>query len=153
MFAINFAEMGARDLSFLSCLAYGKFGITAVIRRALAVLQAFIIIRSSMSPSFTSPGAVDWIMKTSSSRTDSPIVTDVSWFEYCTTRTLVRSIPSLEIVRKSCTQVQSFCLCFHLASVVLAHRRSYMNERVEITHTCPQLSEPEEDDYCPSRAS
>ena len=82
-----------------------------------------------MSPSFTSPGAVDWIMKTSSSRTDSPIVTDVSWFEYCTTRTLVRSIPSLEIVRKSCIQVRSFCFCFHLASIVLAHRRSYLDEK------------------------
>jgi len=34
------AVMGARDLSFLSCLEYGKQGITAVIRLAEAVLQA-----------------------------------------------------------------------------------------------------------------
>jgi hypothetical protein len=34
------AVIGARDLSFLSCLEYGKQGITAVIRLAEAVLQA-----------------------------------------------------------------------------------------------------------------
>lgn len=56
--------MGARDLSFLSCLAYGKLGMTAVIRRAEAVLQALIIMRSSMRPSLMSPGAVDWRMNT-----------------------------------------------------------------------------------------
>lgn len=32
----------------------------------------------------------------SSSRTDSPIVTEVSWFEYCKTMILVSSMPSLE---------------------------------------------------------
>lgn len=47
----------------------------------LAVLQAQIMISSSISPSLTSPVAVDWMMKTSSSRTDSPTVKDVSWFE------------------------------------------------------------------------
>lgn len=31
----------------------------------------------------------------SSSRTDSPIVTEVSWFEYCKTMILVSSMPSL----------------------------------------------------------
>lgn len=64
MFAINFAEIGARLLSFLSCRAYGKLGMTAVIRLAEAVLQALIIIRSSMRPSLISPGAVDCRMKT-----------------------------------------------------------------------------------------
>ena len=39
-------------------------GMTAVIRRAEAVLQALIIIRSSMSPSLMSPGAVLCKMKT-----------------------------------------------------------------------------------------
>jgi len=38
--------------------------MTAVMRRAEAVLQAFIMIRSSMRPSLMSPGAVDWSMKT-----------------------------------------------------------------------------------------
>lgn len=37
-------------LPFLSCLAYGKFGITAVIRRADAVRHAWIMMRSSMRP-------------------------------------------------------------------------------------------------------
>ena len=107
-----------RTLSFLSCRAYGKFGLpksasgnamsiearrgahmTAVILLALwtsqrlagrgglrregylAVRQAEIMIRSSIRPSFTSPVAVDWTMKTSSSRTDSPTVKEVSWLE------------------------------------------------------------------------
>lgn len=36
----HLAVIGALDLSFLSCLAYGKQGMTAVIRLADAVLQA-----------------------------------------------------------------------------------------------------------------
>jgi sugar phosphate permease len=48
MFATNFAVMGALLLSFLSCLAYGKRGITAVILFALAILHACIIMQSSM---------------------------------------------------------------------------------------------------------
>ena len=44
-------------------------------------VQAWIMINSSISPSLMSPGAVDWMTKTSSSRTDSPTVTLVSWFE------------------------------------------------------------------------
>ena len=40
------AVMGARDLSFLSCLEYGKQGITAVIRLAEAVLQAVTLALS-----------------------------------------------------------------------------------------------------------
>lgn len=75
--------MGARLLSFLSCRAYGKFGMTAVMRRAEAVrpvnaqwvspyvlmrrgrkvvlahVHAWIMIRSSIKPSLMSPGAVD----------------------------------------------------------------------------------------------
>ena len=35
-----------------------RFGMTAVIRRAEAVLQALIMMRSSMRPSLMSPGAV-----------------------------------------------------------------------------------------------
>lgn len=70
IFAISLAEMGARDLSFLSCRAYGKFGITAVILRADAVLQALIIINNSIKPSLISPGAVDWIMNTVTSVSD-----------------------------------------------------------------------------------
>src|SRR5579871_2373520 len=102
---MSLAVIGARDLSFLSCLAYGKFGITAVIRLADAVLHALIMIRSSMRPSLISPGAVDCRIKTSSSRTDSPIVTDVSWFEYWRTRTLVNSIASLlESVHLGCEE-------------------------------------------------
>lgn len=34
--------------------------MTAVIRRAEAVLQALIMMRSSIRPSLMSPGAVDW---------------------------------------------------------------------------------------------
>ena len=68
MFAISLAVMGALDLSFLSCRAYGKFGITAVIRRAEAVLQALMIMRSSIRPSLMSPGAVDCRTKTGSHR-------------------------------------------------------------------------------------
>lgn len=84
--------------------------MTAVMRRAEAVLHALMMIRSSMRPSLMSPGAVDWRTKTrrngvasvcgerevgfegvggkggesgganvpSSSRTDSPMVTEVS---------------------------------------------------------------------------
>ena len=40
MLATSLAVIGARLLSFLSCRAYGNRGITAVIRLALAILQA-----------------------------------------------------------------------------------------------------------------
>jgi hypothetical protein len=39
------------------------------------------MINSSINPSLTSPVEVDCTMKTSSSRTDSPTVKEVSWFE------------------------------------------------------------------------
>lgn len=61
-------------LSFLSCLAYGKHGITAVTREAEAILQALIMIRSSIKLSLTSPLPLCTIY-TSSPRTDSPIST------------------------------------------------------------------------------
>lgn len=63
-----------------------------MIRLADAVLHALIIMRSSMRLSLISPQP-DWIMKTSSSRTDSPIVTLVSWFEYFNTTHLAKSKP------------------------------------------------------------
>lgn len=61
-------------LSFLSCRAYGKHGMTAVTRQAEAILQALIMIRSSMSPSLISPHPL-CTMYTSSPLTDSPIST------------------------------------------------------------------------------
>ena len=61
-------------LSFLSCRAYGKHGITAVTRDDDAILQALIIMRSSIIMSFISPQPL-WMMNTSSPRTDSPIST------------------------------------------------------------------------------
>lgn len=69
--------------------------MTAVMRRAEAVLHALIMISSSIRPSLISPGAVVWRMKTSSSRTDSPMVTEVSLLLYCRTRIFVNSMPSL----------------------------------------------------------
>ena len=51
-------------------LAYGKQGITAVTLCALAILQALIIIRSSIRLSLISPQP-DWIIYTSSPLTDS----------------------------------------------------------------------------------
>ena len=80
MFATSFAVIGARDLSFLSMRAYGKQGMTAVIRRADAPLQAEMRMRSSIRLSLTSEQP-DWMMKTSSSRMDSEILTLISPFE------------------------------------------------------------------------
>lgn len=97
MFAINFALIGARLLSFLSCLAYGKFGMTAVTRLADAVLHALIMMSSSIRWSLrSSPGRVVWRMKTSSSRTDSRMMTEVSWLEYLKTDMSRRGTPRLE---------------------------------------------------------
>lgn len=42
-------------LSFLSCRAYGKQGMTAVTLEAEAILQAFIMISSSIKLSLISP--------------------------------------------------------------------------------------------------
>lgn len=87
--------MGARDLSFLSMRAYGKQGMTAVIRRAEAVLQAEMRIKSSMKLSLTSLQP-DWMINTSSSRTDSEMVTLVSPLENFLTVQGTRGTPSLE---------------------------------------------------------
>lgn len=94
MFATNLAVIGALDLSFLSILAYGKQGITAVILLAEAILQAEMRIRSSIKLSLTS-SQPDWMMKTSSSRTDSEILTLVSPFENLPTVTGTRLMLSL----------------------------------------------------------
>jgi len=80
MLATNFAVIGARDLFFLSIRAYGKQGMTAVILRADAVLHAEMRMRSSIRLSFVSLHPV-WMMKTSSSRTDSVILTLISPLE------------------------------------------------------------------------
>jgi len=101
IFATSFAEMGARLLSFLSWRAYGKLGMTAVIRRADAVLHAFTMINSSIKPSFTSPGVVRWTMKTSSSRILSWIAMHVSWLELRDTLTRVSSKPRLSCLSVS----------------------------------------------------
>ena len=61
-------------LSFLSCRAYGKHGITAVTLSAEAILHALIMIKHSIRLSFTSPQP-DCTMYTSSPRTLSPIST------------------------------------------------------------------------------
>ena len=61
-------------LSFLSWRAYGKLGMMAVMRSALAYLQALIMISSSIRLSFTSPDPHPTI-NTSSPRTETPIST------------------------------------------------------------------------------
>ena len=92
--------------------------MTAVIRLADAVLHAAMMIKSSMMLSLMSPGAVVCKTKTlqcqhlverysvmvgipSSSLTDSPIVTEVSWFEYWRTIIFVSSVPKLRAVSGS----------------------------------------------------
>lgn len=47
-FATSFADIGVRGPGFLSCLAYPKYGMTAVIRLAEDRLAASIIMSSSM---------------------------------------------------------------------------------------------------------
>jgi len=68
--------------------------MTAVIRRADAVLHADIRIRSSIRLSFTSLHP-DWMMNTSSSRTDSKILTLISPQENLPTVQGVRGTPNL----------------------------------------------------------
>lgn len=99
-------------------------------RRAEAVRQALIRIRSSIMWSLMLPGSVDWSMKTafvcyqrgalaegvdiacvpSSSRTDSPIDMLVSLLEYCRTMILASSIPSLQILSASALFISTFAL-------------------------------------------
>ena len=51
----NYLVKFSLTLSFLSCRAYGKHGMTAVTRQAEAILQALIMMHSSINMSFTSP--------------------------------------------------------------------------------------------------
>lgn len=67
-------ERFSHTLSFLSCLEYGNTGMTAVTRDAEAILQALIIIKSSIRLSFICPQPLCMI-NTSSPLTDSPIST------------------------------------------------------------------------------
>lgn len=64
--------------------------------RAEALRQALAVIKTSMMPSLTWPGATDWTMNTSSSRTDSPMETLVSWFEYFRHMVFATVMPSLQ---------------------------------------------------------
>jgi hypothetical protein len=63
-----------QTLSFLSCRAYGKHGMTAVTRQAEAILQALIMMSSSISMSLTSSQPL-CTMYTSLPQTHSPIST------------------------------------------------------------------------------
>lgn len=73
---VSYARVYQREftLSFLSCRAYGKQGMTAVTRDEEAILQALIIISSSIKLSLISPQPL-CTMYTSSPRTLSPIST------------------------------------------------------------------------------
>lgn len=70
----HFGSAARLTLSFLSCRAYGKQGMTAVTRDDEAILQALIMISSSIRLSLISPQPL-WMMYTSSPRTLSPIST------------------------------------------------------------------------------
>ena len=112
-------------LSFLSCRAYGKQGITAVTRDADAILQALIIIRSSMIMSFTSPQPL-WTMNTSSPRTDSPI------------STLHQSLPVIRLHHKNKTDINSLCSkshCFKTPNIkILCTNSMHRRLRRELSH-------------------
>jgi hypothetical protein len=97
MFATSLAVIGARLLSFLSCRAYGNSGMTAVMRLALAILHAWIMMHSSISAVFTAPHP-EPMMYTSSSRTDSPSRTDVSPIPLRLTSHFESGIPMLRRV-------------------------------------------------------
>lgn len=71
--------------------------MTAVMRLADAVLHAEIITSSSIRWSLTSGGDGDWMMKTSSSRTDWWICTEVSSERNLETWQGVRGMPRLWI--------------------------------------------------------
>lgn len=73
--------IGARLLSFLSCLEYGNNGMTAVIRFALAILHAWIMMHISIKLVFTDvAGESDPVLMiyTSHSLTESIRATEVS---------------------------------------------------------------------------
>src|SRR6056300_183581 len=67
--ATNLAAIGTLGLSFLSCLAQPKYGITAVICLADALLAASNI--NSISIKFSELGFVEPTIKTLAPRTDS----------------------------------------------------------------------------------
>ena len=68
MSATSLAVIGTRGASFLSCRAYPKYGITAVMRIADERFAASIMISNSMMLRFTGR-QVDWIRNTSLPRT------------------------------------------------------------------------------------
>ena len=70
MSATRRAEIGSRGFAFRSCRAYGKSGMTAVMRFADASFAAWIMKSSSMM--FWSTGSQPvWTTKTSAPRIDS----------------------------------------------------------------------------------
>ena len=68
-FATNFAPIGTLGLSFRSCLAHPKYGITGVMCRADALLAASIINNSSIK--LSALGNVEQTIKTRNPRIDS----------------------------------------------------------------------------------
>ena len=84
-------------LILLILRAYGKHGTTAVTRLAGAILQALIMIKSSIRLSLISPQPL-CTMWTSPPRTLSPISTHVSWLLNFLVTTLPSSWPSRSAV-------------------------------------------------------
>ena len=70
MSATRRAEIGSRGFALRSCRAYGKSGMTAVMRFADASFAAWIISSSSIRLRSTGSQPV-WTMKTSAPRIDS----------------------------------------------------------------------------------
>ena len=75
--ATSRAEIGSRGADFLSWREYPYQGQTAMIRCAEACLAAWIMSNSSISESFgvspsRSEAQIDWMMKRSAPRIDSP---------------------------------------------------------------------------------
>jgi len=75
--ATSRAEIGSRPRNFFSCLEYGKYGATTVMRAAEARRAASSMTRSSITRSFTLRPK-DWKMKTSRPRTCSRSWTRIS---------------------------------------------------------------------------
>jgi hypothetical protein len=75
--ATSLAEIGTLGAAFLSCLAYPKYGITALIIPAELLFKASTMINNSIKLSFV--GAhVGWMINTSCPLTDSVIFTLIS---------------------------------------------------------------------------
>ena len=75
--ATNLDVIGCLGFAFLSCLAYPKYGMIAVISPADALFKASAKTKISIKFSVTGLD-VDWTMKTSFPRTDSSISTKIS---------------------------------------------------------------------------